>query len=249
MSQHEKISSFYDDELDPADRNHIVDLLKQNDQKQILGRYSMIGEAMRRNLPNKPDHDLFSRVQSALEDEPALLAPSPANMTKVVDNADAEKVIELPVKTTTHKASFKPVAGFAVAASVALASVLGFQLFSQPSVDALPGATNVNASSLVAISAPATQTLDISPDVGVFPENAAFPSAEVGELVSESEDITYAQQSLTDDGQWTRITRIGDILLDNQILSRPPEFRSNVDLKTGTFPFARASNLETVHPE
>ena len=237
MSLHEKISSFYDDELDATDHDSVIDSLKQDEQKQVLNRYGMIGDAMRKNLPNNPDHDLFSRVQSALESEPALLAPSPVNVDKVAEHVDQGNVVELTAKPSSSH-FFKPAAGFAVAASVALASVLGFQMFSQSPVDDF-------AQPMAAISTPATQSLNISSAA----ENVAFSVDHVDEPISGFDDVIYAQQSLMDDGQWTRITRIGSILLDNNILTRPPELSTNVELNTGIPPFARATNLEAAKPE
>ncbi len=268
MSLHEKISSLYDDELDGIDPKQLVDSLKKDEQKLIWGRYSMIGEAMRRNLPNNPNHDLFSRVQSAIESEPALLAPSPANVDQAADQAiNAGNVVELPTSPPASQAaarSNKPVAGLAVAASIALVSVLGFQMLSQAPVDNFSNA----ALPIAAVSMPATQSLDISSgsyvagvdvmsvkDVGVVgdkgagAENVAFSLADVDEPAGKFDDVIYAQQSLTDDGQWTRITRVGNILLDDNILARPPEFSSNVEFRAGSFPFAGAINLEAVSAE
>ncbi|MDH5257617.1 MAG: sigma-E factor negative regulatory protein [Gammaproteobacteria bacterium] len=247
-SLHEKISSFYDDELDTIDRDLVYDALKQDgEQKQIWGRYSIIGDAMRKNLPDNPDHNLLSRVQIALESEPSLLAPSPANADKALEmnQSDQVKVVELPKKSSNDHFFFKPFAGFAVAASVALASVLGFQMFSQPVDDFSPSLSQ----SQFVTAPPGTQELDLTP---VTENVASFSSMDADEPVSEFDDAIYAQQSLMDDGQWTRITRIGNILLDNNILShspRGPESHVNVDLKTGIVPFARASNLDVVKPE
>lgn len=245
MSLHEKISSFYDDELDVSEREQVVSSLKQDSEhKQIWGRYCMIGDAMRRNLPETPKHDLLSRVQIALESEPPLLVPSPSNISE--NNQDSIKVVELPKKSANEHIS-KPVAGFAIAASVALASVLGFQMFSQPATDNFAPSI---ASTTSVQTIPETQELNISPV-----ENAAvvaFSPSDADELGSEVDDVIYAQQSLADDGQWTRITRIGNILLDNNILSRTPQtFEShvNVDLKTGVIPFARASQSEEAKSE
>ena len=237
---HEKISSLYDDELDATDAEHVIDSLNQDEQQHTLNRYSMIGDAMRKNLPNNPEHNLFSRVQSALESEPALLAPSPTNVDKAAEQiSEQANVVELPKKSSRNH-SMKPFGGFAVAASVAIASVLGFQMFSQSPVD------DFAAPSIVAAS-PDTQTLNIAETVAFSTDT--FSSDNVDENISASDDEIYAQQSLMDDGEWTRITRIGSILLDNNILARPPEFHSNVDLQTGGFPFARASNLEAAKPE
>lgn len=241
MSLHEKISSLHDGELDAIDTDQVINSLNNDEQQQLLNRYSMIGDAMRKNLPDNPNHNLFSRVQSALEDEPALLAPSPSNVDKAAEQiADQTNVVELPKKSSNNH-FIKPFAGFAVAASVAVASVLGFQMLSQSPIDDF-------ASPAIVAGSPDTQSLNISSPA----ETVAFSTDESTdeiEPVSEFDDAIYAQQSLMDDGQWTRITRIGNILLDNNILSHPPEFHSNVDLQTGGFPFAEATNLEAVKPE
>ena len=246
MSLHENISSLYDDELDANDLDQVVSSLKQDEkQKQIWGRYGVIGDAMRRNLPDNLSHDLLSRVQIALESEPPLLVPSPGNIEKPVEQVN---LIELP-KKSSNDSYFKPVAGLAVAASVAVASILGFQLFSQPVDDFAQPFSQSIAQSQFATASPGTQELNISPVIEGASNVASFSSSDADTPVSEFDDAIYAQQSLMDDGQWTRITRIGNILLDNNILSQPPETHVNVDLKTGIIPFARAYNLEAVKPE
>ncbi len=241
MSLHENISSLYDDELDSKDRDQVFASLKQDEEQQkTWGRYCIIGDAMRRNLPEDPNHNLFSRVQQALEDEPPLLSPAPA-VAEEVDSAPVN-VVELPTKPS-NDSFFKPVAGFAVAASVALASVLGFQMFSQPVDDfQKPVVATV-------IPSPGTQELNISPVVDATTSVASYAASGNGDPTSEFDDVIYAEQSVMDDGQWTRITRIGNILLDNNIITTPPEASLNVDLQTGVVPFARASNLESVKPE
>jgi len=155
----------------------------------------------------------------------------------VAEHADQGNVVELTTKSSGSY-FFKPAAGFAVAASVALASVLGFQMLSQSPVDDF-------AQPMAAISAPATQSLNISSAA----DTVAFSVDHVDEPIGEFDDVIYAQQSLMDDGQWTRITRIGSILLDNNILTRPPELSTNVGLSTSVPPFARATNLEAAKPE
>jgi len=246
MSLHENISSLYDDELDATERDPLLTSLKQDEeQKQIWGRYSLIGDAIRKDLPDNPNHDLLSRVQMALESEPALLAPSSVSSSDRADRTRNQTVNDVNVVELPKKASndhfFKPVAGFAVAASVALASVLGFQMFSQPVDDFTQPA--------IAVASPSTQELDLTPFVETTSNVASVSHGDADEPVSEFDDAIYAQQSLMDDGQWTRITRIGNILLDNNILSQPTESHVNVDLRTGVIPFAKASNLETVKPE
>lgn len=241
MSLHENISSLYDDELDSKDRDQVFASLRQDEEQQrTWGRYCIIGDAMRRNLPEDPNHNLFSRVQQALEDEPPLLSPAPA----ITDEVDATpvNVVELPAKSS-NDSFFKPVAGFAVAASVALASVLGFQMFSQP-VDEFQKPVVATV-----LPSPGTQELNITPVAGAMTSVASYAASGNGEPVSEFDDAIYAEQSVMDDGQWTRITRIGNILLDNNIITTPPEASLNVDLQTGVVPFARASNLESVKSE
>lgn len=245
MSLHEKISSLYDDELEVSERIQVLSSLNQNEEhKQIWGRYCIIGDAMRSNLPDNPKHDLFSRVQIALESEPVLLAPS-VNETERQLPINKNNVVELAPKPAKEH-FFKPVAGFAVAASVALASVLGFQMFTQP-IDEL--SQPAVATSIIAT--PITQELNISP-IKTDVANVALSSTDTVESVNGFDDVIYAQQSLIDDGQWTRITRIGNILLDDKVISHQPHVldpRQVVDFNTGVFPYARALNLDDVKVE
>jgi len=250
MSLHENISSLYDDELDAIDRESVFDSLKQGEaQKQLLNRYSLIGDALRKNLPDKPDHDLFSRVQASLESEPVLLAPSPTNIDKVVERTagvagDDTKIVELPAKPANDHTTFKLVSGFSIAASVALVSVLGFQMFSQPANDF--SQPMVAITSPLPNTQPSTQVLNLSPAI----ESVALVSSDADAPAPVNvDDVVYAQQSVMDAGQWTRITRIADILLDNNMMYQPSELQANVGLNTTIIPFARASNLEAVKQE
>lgn len=105
MSDHrlEELSALVDGDL-PRDRRQLMmhSLREDAALRAAWSRYHLIGEAMRSDLPARVDHGLADRVSAALQSEPAILAPRARNYVK-------------------------PLAGLAVAASVALVAVLGVQ--------------------------------------------------------------------------------------------------------------------------
>jgi negative regulator of sigma E activity len=120
----EKISSLIDDELAPADRDQLIKQLKQNSAHQdMLGRYCLIQEAMKKNLHSNPKHDLFSRVSSALESEPVLFAPAqetPPNPDPQIDQIEATPQKVGVVSGWLSKPSY----GWAAAAAIAMVAVV-----------------------------------------------------------------------------------------------------------------------------
>lgn len=104
----ERISALLDGELDEPEHRKAVDELLTHDNKRALwGRYHLIGDTLKRNLPKGMDHEFSSRVMASLESEPTVLAPRP-------------------------QASWgQRAAGLAVAASVAAVAVLGVQFMYQ----------------------------------------------------------------------------------------------------------------------
>lgn len=242
----ENISSFIDDELGGADHEALVSHLHENDDhKEILGRYCVMSDAIKRNLPETMSHNLLGRVQAALESEPPLLAPAPNHVANELPEAE---IVKLPTKASNNEFSFKPAFGFGIAATVTIAAVLGFQLFTQ--TEDLPNqatiaSTNTNVAPdapVVALkAAPATQQIQIV-TAPVTPSSAS-PFV-VSESSSDRENATYAEQSLIDDGQWTRITQVGGIPLRNNILSGRAESHVQFKLQGNSYPFARSVKLE-----
>lgn len=101
----EKLSALMDGELYEHDRDTLIkEIQSDDDTRGRWQRYHMIGDTMRSTMPATVKPDLAASLNQLLADEPAILAP----------------------KTATKKSSYlKPLAGFAVAASVTAVAVLG----------------------------------------------------------------------------------------------------------------------------
>jgi len=229
LEVNEKISSFYDDELDASDdRDHIINRLKNDtDMQNTWHRYGLIGDALKKNLPDNVEHNLFSRVQSAMESEPAHASASTYHGEV---KATGASVVELPKKSSNNKISNHPALGFGIAASVALVSVLGFQMFSSTS--------DVSLQQEIA----STQQPVITQELNIVASNDAGVA-----IISVAEDAsasTYAEQSIMDDGQWTRITPMDSVSLENELFLGKPETRVNIDLQNSLSPLARSVSLD-----
>lgn len=103
-TKHEQLSAFMDDETGGRQRELVDDLLRDPELLDTWSRYHLISDCLRRNMPARRDRELPEKVAAALESEPAILAP-----------------------TRFPSAVVKPVAGFAIAASVAALAVFGIQ--------------------------------------------------------------------------------------------------------------------------
>lgn len=72
----EKMSALVDGEIDGRERQMMLDALANDpDMRARWGRYHLMGDALRRDLPVAVDHGLAARVSAALENEPTVLAP------------------------------------------------------------------------------------------------------------------------------------------------------------------------------
>lgn len=114
--QSELISALLDGELSKESQQRTVSAMLQNDGDDLerFGRYRLIGDVMRGETAVLAA-DISARVRTALEDEPVVLAPP-----------------------RRKNAWLRPVAGLAVAASVATAAVvIAPQLISQGDPDAV----------------------------------------------------------------------------------------------------------------
>jgi sigma-E factor negative regulatory protein RseA len=114
----EKISALVDGELDDiGQRAALTALQKDEAQRKRWERYHLMSDILQRNTPPAMDLQLSSRVMQALENEPAILAPKPTKPSNdPLPNQDMWK---------------RRVAGFAVAASVAMIGVFGVQTMNQ----------------------------------------------------------------------------------------------------------------------
>lgn len=120
-NKREQLSALMDGEAESHECDALLKSLCQHDSAEEQGRwerYHMISDALKKNLPENLQHDLRVRVSSALEDEPTVLAPRRFSIN--------------------WKRYSKPLAGVAIAASVATFSIVGLRVV-------LPEITTVNA--------------------------------------------------------------------------------------------------------
>ncbi len=106
----EYVSALVDDEAGLFESRRFVDEVLRNDTERARwARYHLIGEAMRGGLPKVVDSGFANRVMREIDAEPALHVDHPVDFARV------------------HSRWMRPVAGFAMAASVAVVSVLAIQ--------------------------------------------------------------------------------------------------------------------------
>jgi len=120
---HEQLSALVDDELEAGEQALLLRQLGADPAlHERLARYQLISDTMQSHLPPQLDIGFHKSIQAALQDEPAVY-----------------------VEKSRLTGLLKPLAGFAVAASVAVVAVLSLQ--------SIHGDTPVPA----VASAPATQ--------------------------------------------------------------------------------------------
>jgi sigma-E factor negative regulatory protein RseA len=124
MSQKIKqnVSAFVDGDKDSAE---ILDKLKQDkDLEQTFGRYHLIGDVMRNDVPEHIHLDLSGTIAEAIDKEPVVLAPNSAFAASISEQNEADSA---PHKSNNVVSMFKNVMQYGVAASFAAALVIGFQ--------------------------------------------------------------------------------------------------------------------------
>ena len=100
----ERLSAFMDDEIDGRHEDLVDDLLKDPELLDTWSRYHLISDGLKQGLPEVMDTNLAKNVSDSLRNEPAIVAPGRSMHTYI-----------------------KPVAGFAIAASVTAVAILGIQ--------------------------------------------------------------------------------------------------------------------------
>ncbi len=108
IDKQESISALMDDEYSSDD----VALLNNDESKQTWQRYHLIRDSLQGNLPGTVDLDLHQRIHDAIAQESIMMKPT-----------------VLAPKARSSMPYLKPVAGFAIAASVTAAVLLGVQSF------------------------------------------------------------------------------------------------------------------------
>lgn len=125
---HEQLSALVDDELTDAEQDLLTRQIgRDRELHQRLSRYQLISDAMQSHLPERVDPAFSRRVHEALRDEPAGHG----------SGIPAGRLASL----------FRPVAGLAVAASVAVVAVTALQTSREDTTDPATAVATVPADS------------------------------------------------------------------------------------------------------
>lgn len=129
MANKEQISALMDGDL--SDAQVLNELELDSDLQDTWGRYHLIGDAMRGDLPVNLQLDLSDSIMAALEDEPTVLAPKPVEAKPVAPQAQPEME---PAKTDSNVVPLfrrigQQLGQYAIAASVAAAVIFGVQQY------------------------------------------------------------------------------------------------------------------------
>ena len=232
----EKISSLLDDELAPADTDQLIKQLKQSSaHKEMLGRYCLIQEAMKKNLPTDPKHNLFARVSTALESEPVLFAPSnninrnnteASHTESPLDTLDVTAPQEVAVKSPFTIPSF----GWAAAAAVAMVAIV-----SSVNLGGVDAPDSVGALDLVAKQS--TQEFVVP----VMSSQASIPGPLL--VSGSSRPLVQVPQVMPNEDQWDRIDQNTGIAW-GVYLKEHGETASQTGVQPGVVPFARIVSFE-----
>ena len=104
QKHHELLSTVIDGEVGSLDRQTLVTIASDETSRATWARYHLIGDVLRDNLTGVASASFSERVRAAVDQEPTVLAPGRRNRLWLT-----------------------PVAGFAVAASVAALAVIGIK--------------------------------------------------------------------------------------------------------------------------
>ena len=133
----EELSALIDGEYEGNSDKVFDHLIHDQEMKDTWSRYHLIGDCLREQLPEKISNQVSTTVGNSLRNEPTVLAPQ-----------------------KSKQFNLKPLAGFAIAASVAMAAVFSVQNSNE--------VNSVSTSPTLAVNATAPQSQTFS-----------FPSAQV----------------------------------------------------------------------
>lgn len=126
----EQLSACLDGELPSAELDLLLKRVgREAELRSAIGRYSVIGEAMRAERPAIASRDFANKVMAAVAAEPALEhLPQPSGVRVPAVAARAPRISPAVVRY------LRPAAGMAIAAGVAAVAVLTMQPIGQPDV-------------------------------------------------------------------------------------------------------------------
>ncbi|MFQ1999662.1 RseA family anti-sigma factor [Aeromonas veronii] len=124
MANKEQISALMDGDL--SDAEVLNELEMDSGLQDTWGRYHLIGDAMRGDLPVNLQLDLSDSIMAALEDEPTILAPKPVETAPVLQPVVASVKTDSNVVPLFRRVG-QQLGQYAIAASVAAAVIFGVQ--------------------------------------------------------------------------------------------------------------------------
>jgi len=133
----EQLSACLDGELPPAELDLLLKRVgREAELRAAIGRYSLIGEAMRAERPAVASRDFASNVMAVVAAEPALAqTPAPVARPKIAQNpAAAERAAGISPAVVRY---LRPAAGMAIAAGVAAIAVFTMQPIGQSDLGAV----------------------------------------------------------------------------------------------------------------
>ncbi len=135
-NEKQKLSNLLDEySPEDADQQSLDDLLDDVNQQYCLKRYQMIGQVMRHELADQIDtefsENVMGKIRAIKTDDNTTVSQQAVNQNKV--------------KSIWHWGFLKPVAGMAVAASVAIVSITLWQPVSVTTGSSVSGESIVSA--------------------------------------------------------------------------------------------------------
>ena len=153
----EQLSACLDGQLPPAELDLLLKRVgREAELRAAIGRYSLIGEAMRAERPAVASRDFASKVMTAVSAEPVpVQAPAPVTRPNVVQAPATSRPARISPAALRY---LRPAAGMAIAAGVAAVAVFVMQPMGQP--DVVP----VNAPLVAATNEPAANEAVVATD-------------------------------------------------------------------------------------
>lgn len=190
-NKHEHLSALVDDEAGEFEgRRWVEELSKSAEARGRWARYHLIGEAMRGALPPRIDPGLAGRVSRALEAEPPLHRPAPRRAHRLV----------------------KPVVGFALAAGVAVVSVVSLQSFTGGPEPVAPARLAVPAGGAAQITRVAVGGAPAQPSIArVAAEAVEAPPAPSPEVTARLNSylVNHAEYAPSSPGMLPQVRVVG----------------------------------------
>lgn len=145
-SKFETVSSYVDNYI--SQEESFDDLVKDSEMSDTWGRYQLMGDIMRNEIPQNIDLDLSAKIASAIDAEPTVLAP------KIVSNK-TENTIKARIISFV-----KPLGQVAIAASAAGLMVLGVQHNNVVQSDDAAPIPSIQTNPLVGFSEPVSYNFE-----------------------------------------------------------------------------------------